>query len=417
MSRCVSPAVALAAAGVIGLLGACESSSIAPSPLPSARPTSPASAPGSPAPTGTPTPLPGEPDFSSLVDLGLELEIGVLGREHTDDLLDFVSDGEAILYSSGIEPDVTTSSGAPDLWRLEPFEEPELIWKNPHRDHSLVGLGGDVGTYAFVDIPLTGEREWTLYLIPRRGQEATVLDEHPGDEDVPSFVPSFSVYERRIVWTAFDRGPEGPVSQLLTASEPAWEPELLLEHPASEVEIWLPSQDGAHVAYTEVRYSEDRDSDERSVWLMPIGEPGATRRLDASGRATMPVLVADAVLWKEADRGYNMFNWGRMFRYDLADERVVAIDLTPQTYANYPSGGQRYAAWWGSDSFSFGIYDHVLDEPRLIERNPPGSDTGVLRPHIAASLLAWMRVVGSDEDAWGELRYAWVPDAADARGR
>jgi hypothetical protein len=416
VSRCTLPAAALAAAGIIGVLSACEAD-VAPSAPASDIPISRASFAASPTPGATRSPLASGPDFSSLVDLGLELEIGVLGREHTAEMLDFVSDGQAILYSSGIEPDVTTTSGAPDLWRIEPFGEPELVWRNPHRDHSLARLGGDAGTYAFVDIPLTGERAWTLYLIPRRGQEAMVLDRHPGDEDVPSFVPSFSVHERRIVWTAFDRGPDGPVSQLLTAAEPTWEPELLLEHPAQEVEIWLPSQNGADVAYTEVRYSEDRDSDERSVWLMPLGDPAATRRLDATGRATMPVLIPDAVLWKQADRGYNMFNWGRMYRHDLASARVDAVDLSPQTYVNYPSGGQRYAAWWGSDSFSFGVYDHVLDEPRLIERNPPGSDTGVLRPHIAAGLLAWLRVVGSDEDAWGELRYAWMPDAAEVRDR
>jgi hypothetical protein len=291
------------------------------------------------------------------------------------------------------------------------------VWRNPNRDHSLVQLAGDVGTVAFVDMPLTGERAWTLFLIPRIGEKAIVLDTHPGDEDVPSFVPSFSVYERQIVWTAFDRGPDGPVSQLFTAAEPDWQARLLLEHPADEVEIWLPSLLGGRVAYTEVRYSEDRLTDERSVWLMSTGQPAETRRLDTTGRATMPVLVSDAVLWKQADRGYNMFNWGRMYRYDLETGQVTLVDITPQTYVNYPSGGQRFAAWRGADSFSFGVYDHVANEPRMIEQNPPGSDTGVLRPHIAAGLLAWMRVVGSDADATAELRYAFVPDAAELRGR
>lgn len=416
MSRWALPAAALAVAGLTVPSAGCESSAPLPT-LPGPTPVAvrhmpQPSAPASPSPTATPG-----PDFSSVVDLGLELDIGVLGPEHTEGMLDFASDGEAILFSSGALPDVASTGGAPDLWRLAPFDEPEVVWKNPARDHTLARIGGEVGTYAFVDMPTTGEREWTLYLIPRRGQEAIVLDRHPGDEDVPSFVPSFHVYERRIVWTAFDRGPDGPVSQLLTAAEPSWEPTLLLEREADEVEIWLPSQNGADVAYTEVRYAPDRLSDERSVWLMPIADPSATRRLDTSGLATMPVMVPDAILWKEAGAGYNMFNWGSMYRHDRWTGEVTEVDLGPQPYVNYPSGGQRYAAWWGNDSFAFAVYDHVVGESRLIERTRIGSDTGILRPHITGSLLAWLRVVGSDADAWAELRYAWVPDAADLRQR
>lgn len=408
-------ATALAVAGLTASLAGCASASVPTPTPPSATSSTPAI---SAVPIATPSAVPtATPDWTSLVDLGLELDIGVLGPEHTDDMLEFVSTGDAVLFSSGAASDVGTTTGAPDLWRLEPYVgEPELVWKNPQRDHSLVLLGGDIGTYAFVDMPLTGERAWTLFVLPRNADEAVVLDEHPGDEDVPSFVPSFSVYEGRIVWTAFDRGPNGPVSQLLTAADPTWEPEVLLEYPAAEVELWLPSLLGTDVAYTEVRYSHDGQSDERSVWLMSVADPASTRRLDTTGRATMPVVIPDAVLWKQADRGYNMFNWGRMYRYEREAEEVTLVDITPQTYVNYPSGGQRFAAWRGADSFQFGVYDHVVDEPRLIEVNPPGSDTSVLRPHIHEGLLVWMRVVGSDADAVGELRYAWTPDAAEVRG-
>jgi hypothetical protein len=419
VSRSSSPAAALAAAGLALLIGACEAGVVAPSASSTAMATAsvrPSASAGSPSSPVTATPTPG-PDFSSVVDLGLELDIGVLGREHTDDLLDAVSDGRSVLFSSGVLDDVASSGGAPDLWRLEPFGEPELVWKNPARDHTLARIGGEVGTYAFVDMPTTGEREWTLYLIPRHGEDPIVLDQHPGDEDVPSLVPSFHVFERRIVWTSFDRGPVGPVSQLLTAAEPTWEPVLLLEHPADEVEIWLPSQNGSDVAYTEVRYAPGRLSDERSVWLMPNADPSATRRLDTSGLATMPVVIPGAVLWKEADQGFNMFNWGRMYHYDLETAEVTEVDLGPQPYVNYPSAGQRFAAWWGNDSFAFAVYDHVVGESRLIERSRIGSDTGVLRPHLTGDLLVWERVVGSGSDVWSEIRYARLPDAADLRDR
>src|SRR5690606_29164945 len=139
---------------------------------------------------------------------------------------------------------------------------------------------------------------------------------------VPSLVPSFSVGEERVVWTAFDRGRDRPVSQLLEASSPAWQPRVVLEVPAAESELWLPSISGSLVAFTEVRYAADRSSDERFVYLMDLANPEGRRRLDSSGRATMPLIVPGAVLWKEADPGFNMFNWGRMYRFDLETEAI-----------------------------------------------------------------------------------------------
>ncbi len=407
-------------AGLILTLVACQTATppVATPPgatPPVATPSMVVAAPHSTTPAGSPTPS-HIPDFGSLVDLGLELDIDVLGPEQASDILDFASDGRSVVFSSGAAVDVATTDAAPDLWAVAPGREPEMIWKNPSRDHSLALVGGDLGTYAFVDIPLTGARSWTLYVIPDEGEDAIVLDEHPGAEDIPSFVPSFSIYERKIVWTSFDRGPDGPVSQLLWAGEPAWEPEVLLEVPSSEAELWLPSLYGAQLAYTEVRYNEDRSDDERSVWLMNIYEPGKRERLDTTGRATMPLRIGDAVFWKQAQRGYNMFNWGHMYRHDVATSEVEILDLAPQTFVNYPSAGERFVAWWGADSFQFGVYDHLREEPRAIESNPPGSNTNVLRPHLHSDLLVWMRVVGSETNRTRELRYAYLPDAGDLRG-
>ena len=402
-------AVTTTVAGLLTILVACQA--VAP---PAVTRSPSAATPHGTAPSASSTPSHG-PDMGSLVDLGLELDIDVLGPEHAADILDFASDGESVLFSSGAAPDVATTDGAPDLWAVAAGGEPEMVWKNPSRDHSLALVGGDLGTYAFVDMPLTGERAWTLYVMPRPGEDAIILDRHPGEPDVPSFVPSFSVYERQIAWTSFDRGPDGPVSQLLWAGEPAWEPQVLLEIPASEAELWLPSLYGGQVAYTEVRYNEDRSEDERSVWLMNIFEPEGRQRLDTTGRATMPLRIGEAVFWKQAQRGYNMFNWGHMYHYDVASGDVEILDLAPQTFVNYPSAGERFLAWWGADSFQFGVYDHILERPRTIESNPPGSDASVLRPHLHSDLLAWMRVVGAEGDSTRELRYAFLPSIAELR--
>lgn len=416
MSRRIGPAARFLAAG-IGLtvaLGGCSSPAPAvtadpatatpPTIAPSARPATPA-----PQPSAAPTSGPRR------IDLGVELDIGTLGGDAGNAIGEFASDGSSIVFASGVAPDVARPDAAPDLWRLVPgpSAEPELVWRNPKRDHTLARIGGDAGAVAFVDMPLSGERAWTLWFIPRRAADAMILDQHPGDADVPSLVPSFSVGEDRIVWTAFDRGPDGPVSQLVEAAAPTWEPRVVLERPAAEAELWLPSLSGDLVAFTEVRYAPDRSSDERHVYLMDLRDPDARRRLDTSGLATMPLIVPGAVLWKEADPGYNMFNWGRMYRYDLESGEVTGIDTSPQDFVNYPSAGSRFVAWRGADSFSLGVYDHLLGEPRVIERS--GNDISLLRPQVASDLLVWMRVVGSGADNRAELRYAFLPGVAEVR--
>lgn len=412
----MAPAARFLAAGIgmAVLLAGCTSPAPVTTPDPTATPPTATASPAASATRSAPVPS-ATASGPQPVDLGVELSIGTLGGDAGNAVGEFASDGSSIIYASGIAADVARPDAAPDLWRLVPgpSAEPELVWRNPERGHTLARLGGDAGAVAFVDMPLSGERSWTLWFIPRHESEAIVLDEHPGDADVPSLVPSFSVGEDRVVWTAFDRGPEGPVSQLLEATAPTWEPRVVIERPAAEAELWLPSLSGDLVAFTEVRYAPDRSSDERHVILMDLRDPEGRRRLDTSGLATMPLLVPGAVLWKEADPGFNMFNWGRMYRYDLEAGAVTSVDTSPQEFVNYPSAGSRFVAWRGADSFSLGVYDHLLNEARVIERS--GNDVSLLRPHLAWDLMVWMRVVGSGANNRAELRYAFLPGSGEVR--
>lgn len=375
----------------------------APSAKPSGTPALPRSS-ASPAPSATPR-----------LGLGAELEVLALGPGLTGGVLEFASDGASIIFSSDLAGD-SAAQAAPDVWRYlpGPAATPELVWRNPQRDHSVVKLGGDHGMLAFVDIPLSGERAWDLRVVPEMGAEAIPLDSHPGDEAVSSLVPSFTVQQPIVAWTAFDAGPDGPVSQLLVAEAPDWQPQILLERPAAEAELWLPSLYGNLLAFTEVRYSEDRSTDERSVHLLDLAVPGAEpRRLDTSGRATMPLATPHAVLWKEADAGFNMFNWGKMFRYDLATGEVSTLSTWPQEYVNYPSVGSRFVAWWGADAFTFSVYDLVRDRARLIAKYSAESQANVLRPHVWGDLLVWMYVETPGLETYSELRWANLPNPKD----
>lgn len=403
---------------VAGLLAICASgvaacAAVAPTPSPArSEPAASAVAPQrSMAASRAPTPSRAPADD----DLRAEIEIVPVDPALTHPLLGFVSDGQSIVFSSGRAADAGPDA-APDLWRIvPPAAEPELLWRNPERDHAIVKIAGDLGLIAFVDMPLTGERAWNLWLLPRGADAPILLDRHPGDEDVSSLVPSLAVSEETVAWTAFDRGDDGPVSQLLLARAPDWRPETLHQLPADDAEIWLPSLRGSTLAYTEVHYSADRSTDERHVYLTTTAPNAERRRLDDSGLATMPVVLDGAVIWKEADRGFSMFNWGRLFRYDLRTNGVALLDTAPQPDVNYPSAGSRFVTWWGADSFWLTVYDLARDEPRLVARNTHESQESELEPHVAGDLLVWRHVSPLDPDDPGELRYAFLPPLREPR--
>lgn len=402
-----------AAVLAIGSGAACAAPAPPPTPIPSAAVASAAPpAPSEVSASGSPSAA----SASARPDLGATLDVRAIDPELTRRIDVFASTGSAIVFAAGFEPDVAADV-APDLWRLTPGPDarPELVWRNPDRDHGLTSIAGDLDTVAFVSLPLDGTRAWDLWVAPRDG-EAVLLDSHPGDEEVPALVPSVAVYEPSVVWTAHDRGPSGPVSQLLVASAPDWTPRVLEERLAAEAELWLPSLRGDRLAYTEVVYAADRLSDERRVFLSSIApDRGPPQRLDGSGRATMPFVTDGAVLWKEAEPGMNMFNWGEMFRYDLELGTVDRLPTGSQAWVNYPSAGERFVAWWGASPTSFGVYDLARGEARAIERYDPQGDEQVLRPHVSGGLIAWLFVRGDPGggDAFAELRYATLPNVRE----
>jgi hypothetical protein len=139
--------------------------------------------------------------------------------------------------------------------------------------------------------------------------------------------------------------------------------------------------------------------------------------LDDSGNATMPILLDDGVVWKEPDRGFAMFNWGRLFRYSFEDETISTLRTGPQEYVNYPSGGNRFVASWGADSFNFAVHDLERGASRLIAAFDNGVDS-IMRPHVAGDLLVWLH---SRDDGQGNgppapIEYAWLPEPGGDRG-
>jgi hypothetical protein len=366
------------------------------------------------APTAHPSPT---PRVEPLGELGREIEIGAIDPASTWPLGAFASDGDAIYFGSGIA-DGPDGDVAPDLWRQVPGDDrPELIWRNPQRDRLLAVIAGDLGTVAFADMDANGNKDWHLRVLPEPEADPILLDSHPGDDEVSGLLPSVAVYEDRVVWTAFDRGPSGPVSQLLLATAPDWMPSVLLERDAEEAELWLPSLRGERFVYCEVRYNADRTADERHVFLADILMREPPRQLDKSGRATMPLLVDNGVIWKETDPGFNMFNWGTLVFWNELSDEMRPIRSRLQEEVNYPSAGERFVAVRGYDPTVFALYDGDLAQWRLIDRYDIESGRSVVRAHVGVSLLVWLETAGTDESHPGRLRYAFLPAAGTDRLR
>jgi hypothetical protein len=196
---------------------------------------------------------------------------------------------------------------------------------------------------------------------------------------------------------------------------------LIAQRAAREAELWLPSLRDTQLAYCEVIYSADRATDERRVYVVDLATPEVEpRRLDTSGRATMPVLLLNGgIVWKEVDPGFNMFNWGHLYRYDEATDDVRPLPTRPQEYVNYPSAGTRFVAAWGADSAALGVYDLDLRAARLVDRNPANGEEHMLRPHISGDLLVWTHAIvdGVGNGPPPEIRYAFLPPAGSDRNR
>jgi hypothetical protein len=352
-------------------------------------------------PVGSPTPSASTgPDLGQLGGLGRALTFGRVDGDFSSRVLEFASMGSAIVASAG-----DGDGSAPDLYSILPRTgEPTLLWRNPARDHSIVKMAGDVRTVAFVDMPVDGSTDWTLWLMPDEGEEPIVLDEFAGDLAVPSFVPSVSVYWPYVAWTAFDSGPDGIVSQLLVAEAPDWEPRIIAERPAAEAELWFPYVYGSSLLYTELVYVDDGLSDERSVWRTDV-QGTDHERLDTTGRAVMPVMNLFGLLWKETEPGMHMLNWGMVEAYDA--DAGTSRPVT-DTSTNFPSAGERYATWWLVDTSRLEVYD--TQGARTVEiTRYERDDQRVMRPHVKGRLLVWMYVDESTEPSIHEIRYAFLP--------
>lgn len=373
--------------------------------------SAPAAAESSPPGRAAPTPS-GLPDHDAL-----RLEIHAIDPAETAGVLEFASDGQSILFSSG-QVDGPHADTAPDLYRHVPGDpHVDLVWSNPDRNSTIVKIAGDLGTWAFVDMTHEGDPSWNLRVVARGSDHPTFLASYDATPGVPTLVPSLAVNQEHVIWTEFASRDGRAVSRLMRASGPDWTPAVVEEWPADDAEVWLPSLRGSLLAYTVVS-APGTDDEAHEVHLRDLANADiAPIRLDVTGRATMPLVVAGGVIWKETEPGFSMFNWGTLVRHDLDTGRTAPVTMGGQEHVNYPSMGSRFVAAWGSDASTFTVHDTEHNESRTIARYTAASGENVMRPNVSGDLLVWMHVTmdGVNEARPAELRYAFLPAAGSDR--
>lgn len=399
-------------AAVALVLGACTDPPIdSPSPnavasSPTARQTPPADSTLTPTPSSNPTATP-----------RATLVIKAIPQELTTPTLDYRSDGSSLVYSSGAADPGTTY--APDLWRFDPeTEAADRIFTNPNRDSNLPLVGSDTaGRYAFVETNarLLGETGWSLWLLPGAGEEPVEIDRSTTQG---STIPFFALEDGRLVWTA-THGNEGeePISQLLVAEPPSYEPIELASAPLIEQAFAFPDLDGSRLVYNS--FEAVGQAQQFRAYLVDLSAGNDPVRLDTTGDVAMPLLHGDVLVWKRAP--LNAYGWG-ILEYGAVDEPMTELDTVamhsyPDVPFSYPSLGTRFLAAHDPNHNSLYVFDLDTETPFLVEdlgeERVEGERAAVIgRPSVAGSLLAYIQ--GADDPTTPLLlKYVVLPDASD----
>ena len=322
-------AATIVALCVVGVAG-CTSAT--PSPTSMTVETPPATAApetASPSPTATP-------------GLGDEMEVGRLDPELTDSIFEFASDGESILFSSGFAEDAGRGA-SPDLWRyrVHADDPPEVLWRNPDRDHAIVKIAGDLGTVASWTFRGTANAHGSSGSSHGTRTTRSSSTRTPAMRTSRRSSRASASRSRRSSGRPSTAEPPVRCPSCSGRALPDWEPAVLLERDAAEGELWFPSLSGSRVAFCEVVYSADRTTDTRTVYVLELGVPGAEpERLSDSDLATMPILVGDTVIWKEADPGFSMFNWGKLWESEVGGPGPHRLETAPHRVRELSVGRQ-----------------------------------------------------------------------------
>lgn len=368
------------------------------------------------SPTQTAPPQPSVPAASTtaLPPADANLEIFDIPQEFTTPLLEAISDGESIVWSSGA---AEGREEAPDLYRYVPgAAEPELIYRNFDRDSYLIPIATAAGRYVFSELNtrLYGQVGWGLWYLEGPNAQPVELDRFDPNREQYSPYPWIAMDSERVVWTS-GHGPVGASrSDLLMVEIPSLERTVLRSEPYDERQMWFVDLDDGRVVYDMVLYAtDDHPEEERHVYLLDVRNAAAEpQRLDTTGLAAMPLITGNTVVWKETTLEFDARNWGTLVRHSLTDGTTQPLDFGPNESLNYPAMGDRFVVAWATDDTNFYIHDLVERRALRVLDFEPTSHSGIVRPHVQGDLLVFVEVYWDPELLVERpllLRWAWLP--------
>jgi hypothetical protein len=389
--------------GIVVLLVASLVAGCAPaSPPPTGQPAavSPSVAPSpdaatvSPAPAVSPSPIP------------LPAHAVIAGRT-VRRAFDVATDGAVIAWSSG-----AAYATAPNLWVFDP-----ATGTSARRFHSstagavLANLAVRADRFAFAEVtPATvGTGSWRLILLDPDGK-AHVLDRDDPPARQSALLPMAALSRHGILW-ASSHATKGRVAHcdLRYAAFADRVVQVVRAAACNRTEFWFPRSDGEQFVYGTVEYGKRGTGDDRHVYLVSDDDL-VPRRLGADGEASLPDVLGNTVIWKTADRAFNMLSLGRLVRLELDTDEARLVGLRPGGAAalTTPTIGPSFFAAESAEQASVEIWDRAVSRPVVIDRldpTDPGFITGV---RLSGDILAWIYVAsvtggGEREIRWLEL--------------
>jgi hypothetical protein len=343
------------------------------------------------SPTNAPTPSaidhpPRTPPMTgpkaSSVEPPTSLNVEAVPQAFTTPLLDVATDGTSIVWSSGADagPGV-----APDVYQYIPGgSNPVKVFASSDRNATVSPIAVSGHNVMVVEAnPEAKPGAWRLWYVAGPSTKPVLVDQSDALQGPYPFV---AVDSGRVVWTAFHMRSTGPRSELTVATLPDLHREVLDSTPADRVEHWFPSLDGDNLVYGTVETSAT--SVARHVYLRDVAQPARDAvQLDSTGKAAMPAISGDNVVWKETVD--NVLERGTLVYLSLHDHREIPIPFGDESQVNTPSIGNRFIAADAIDPTRFFLFDLSNSHSVLLREFPATGREVIVRPHLRGDLLVW----------------------------
>jgi hypothetical protein len=323
---------------------------------------------------------------------------------------DLATDGTVIAWSDG-----TVDVDAPALWRFDPATgDMTVVYRSATPGAILSNLAVRHGTYAFGEVTprADGSRTWRLVVLDPTGR-TQILDANDVPSDQVGVLPMAAISDRGVLWATNHAGGSRSLRcELRYSLLSDLRPRVLASEPCSRTEFWYPRSDGRRLVYGTVEYSGNGGADARHVYLVDDTDLEQPRRLDADGQASLPAILDDTVVWKDAPLDLNMFSPAGLTALELtagATAHDVPFPSVGPPQLTTPSIGPGFVVGDDVRGGSVVAWDRRREVAVDVD-HLAGTDPGFLSgARLADSLLAWFYTSSAQGGGTREIRWLTLP--------